>query len=231
MSKASDMAKTSVKGGFHVMWGLFVSDSHFRGGLNSSCFGVRRKQLWSLRYSFNSPNLIGLFQDLGVGMAVTRDAVEFNAENTGCSNKGRFSVRTHLQNSTWCRVVAAMSWLVAAILSRYTFSSPPTTLLIQIVSFTILAQALVSTATSAFTGVEKMHLNSVMVVCQSIIKAVLAPALVVLGLGLSGAVLGSTVAYLVTVLVGVFLVWTIYKNLPSSTMNEAKPYEEPKIAP
>ena len=77
-----------------------------------------------------------------------------------------------------------------------------------------------TTATSAFTGVEKMYLNSVMVVCQSIIKTVLAPALVILGLSLYGALIGFTVAYLVTVLIGVFLVWTIYKNLPSSALNK-----------
>ena len=65
-----------------------------------------------------------------------------------------------------------------------------------------------------------MHLNSVMVVCQSIIKTVLAPALVLLGLSLYGAVIGFTVAYLFTVLIGVFLVWTIYKNLPSSALTK-----------
>ncbi len=77
-----------------------------------------------------------------------------------------------------------------------------------------------NTATAAFTGVEKMHLNSIMVVSQSIIKTVLAPALVLVGLSLYGAVMGYTVAYLITALIGIFLVWTIYKSLPGLAANK-----------
>jgi O-antigen/teichoic acid export membrane protein len=72
----------------------------------------------------------------------------------------------------------------------------------------------VSTATAAFTGIEKMHLNSIMLVSQSLIKTVLVIALVLVGLGTYGAITGFTVSSLLTGLIGVLLMFTIYKRLP-----------------
>lgn len=219
MSKAADMAKTSVKGGFHVMWGLFASTIISAVGAIILALALGENNYGLYAIVLTAPNLIGLFQDLGVGMAVTRYAAQFNVENRAAQIRGVF-----LSALIFKTVLGITLSLLCLVLSPYLavtlFHRPLLTPLIQVVSFIILAQALVSTATSAFTGVEKMHLNSVMVVCQSILKTVLAPALVLLGLSLYGAVIGTTVAYLVTVLIGVFLVWTIYKNLPSSALNK-----------
>lgn len=106
--------------------------------------------------------------------------------------------------------------LLSPYLAVSVFHRPFIAPLIGAVSFAILGQALVATATAAFTGVEKMHLNSVMVVCQSVIKTILCPLLVFVGLSISGAVIGYAVAYLIAAAIGVLLVWTVYKNLPRS---------------
>jgi O-antigen/teichoic acid export membrane protein len=73
----------------------------------------------------------------------------------------------------------------------------------------------VSTATAAFIGIEKMHLNSIMLVSQSIIKTILIIALVLLGLGTYGAITGYTVASLLSGLLGIMLMFTIYKLPPN----------------
>ena len=76
--------------------------------------------------------------------------------------------------------------------------------LIQIASLFILTGALVNTATAAFTGLEKMHLNSVMLIVQSAVKTGMILALVVLGLGTLGAVVGFSIGVIVA---GVY--WSI----------------------
>ena len=68
--------------------------------------------------------------------------------------------------------------------------------LIQIASLFILTGALVNTASAAFTGMEKMHLNSVMLIVQSLVKTALIIALVALGLGTLGAVIGFSIGVL-----------------------------------
>ena len=50
-------------------------------------------------------------------------------------------------------------------------------------------------ATAAFTGMEKMHLNSIMLVVQSIVKTGIVIALVLLGFGSFGAVTGFHNSY------------------------------------
>ena len=61
---------------------------------------------------------------------------------------------------------------------------------------------------------EKMHLNSIMLIVQSIVKTGLIIALVILGLGTLGAVIGFSVGVLVAGITGVLLVYTMYRSLP-----------------
>ena len=60
---------------------------------------------------------------------------------------------------------------------------------------------------------EKMHLNSIMLIVQSIVKTVLIIALVLLGLGTLGAVIGFSVGVLVAGVTGVLLdVYVMYRS-------------------
>ena len=59
---------------------------------------------------------------------------------------------------------------------------------------------------------EKMHLNSIMLIVQSLIKTALIIALVIFGLGTLGAVIGFSVAILVAGLTGVLLMYTMYQS-------------------
>jgi O-antigen/teichoic acid export membrane protein len=219
MTKAADMAKTSVKGGLHVMWGLLVSTiiSAIGGIILALVLGENNYGLYAVVLA--TPTLIGLFQDLGVNYAVTRYSARLKTENKAEQIRGVF-----LSGVIFKTLLGLALSLFCLFLSPYlavdVFHRPFIAPLIQAVSFIILAQALVNTATAAFTGVEKMHLNSIMVVSQSIVKTVLAPALVLVGLGLYGSVLGYTVAYLITATIGLFLVWTVYKSLPGLVSNK-----------
>ena len=58
-----------------------------------------------------------------------------------------------------------LSPFIAITLHRATITS-----LIQILSFSILAGGLVNAAAAAFTGMETMHLNSVVLIIQAAVK-------------------------------------------------------------
>jgi O-antigen/teichoic acid export membrane protein len=217
MSKAAEMAKVSARGGFHYLWGLVTSTvisavgTIFVGNL----LGQTNYGLYTI--ALVAPNLISTFRDWGISTAMIRYTAQYNAENRTANIRSIFAAGIIFE------VVLGLTLsVVAFLLSGFLANlyNLPITSLIQIVSFTILTGALLSTAQSAFVGIERMELNSVTLVCQAIIKTIVVLMLIILGLGTFGAILGYTIAFLIAGLIGILLMWTLYKNLPEASHNK-----------
>ena len=213
MSKAAEMAKVSAKGSFHLLWGLVISTviSSVATIFVARLLGSDLYGLYGI--ALVTPTLIGVFRDWGINSAMVRCTAQYLSE-------GRASeVRSILVSGIIFEVVlgmalSAVSFALSGYLAVNVFHRPEITSLIQIASISILAGGLINAATAAFTGIEKMELNSVMLILQSIIKTAIMIALVVLGFGTSGAILGYTVSMVLAGLIGVALVWTQYRHLP-----------------
>jgi len=217
MSKAADMAKVSVKGGFHLLWGLVASTiiSSIGTVFVGNLLGEANYGLYTI--ALVAPNLISTFRDWGISIAMIKYTAQYKAENKAANIRGIFAA------SIIFETVLGLTLLVVAFLLSDLLANVynlPITSLIQIASFTILTGALLGTAQSAFIGVERMEFSSITLVCQSIIKTIIMPILVILGLGTFGAVLGYAIAFLIASLIGVFLMWTLYKSLPKPTHNK-----------
>jgi len=231
MSKAAEMAKVSAKGSFHLLWGLVISTV-----ISSIATIFVARLLGSDLYGLYgivliSPNLISVFRDWGINSAMVRCTAQFRSEDR------ELEVRSILVSGIIFEIalgmaLSAISFALSGYLATNMFHRPEITSLIQIASITILAGGLINAATAAFTGIEKMELNSIMLICQSTIKTIIMITLVILGLGTSGAVLGYTVAMIIAGLIGVALVWTQYKNLPklSNVKLEIKAYIKSMLA-
>ncbi len=225
MSNAADIAKTSAKGGFNVLWGLVVSSLISALGvvfiarlLGSDAYGLYTIVL-------TAPNLILIFRDWGVTYAMIRFTAKYRAE--GRMDEVRSIIFSGLvfefvSGLVLCLISFALSDYIAGSM----FNRPTLGPLMQIASFYILASAIVSAVSAAFTGLERMALNSVMTICQSIIKTALIIGLVLVGFGTSGAVIGLVGATFLAGLVGIVLLLTIYKTLPKpfSLKLEVKEY-------
>jgi O-antigen/teichoic acid export membrane protein len=231
MSKAAEMAKVSAKGSFQLLWGLVISTV-----ISSIATIFVARLLGSDLYGLYgivliSPNLISVFRDWGINSAMVRYTAQFRSEDRASE------VRSILVSGIVFEIalgmaLSAISFALSGYLATNVFHRPEITSLIQIASITILAGGLINAATAAFTGIEKMELNSIMLICQSTIKTIIMITLVILGLGTSGAVLGYTVAMIIAGLIGVTLVWTQYKNLPklSNVKLEIKAYIKSMLA-
>lgn len=231
MSKAAEMAKVSAKGSFHLLWGLVVSTVVMSVAtifiarlLGSSLYGLYGIVLIT-------PNLIGVFRDWGINSAMVRCTAQYRSEDRAAE------VRSILVSGIIFELalgvaLSAVSFALSGYLAVNIFHRPEIASLIQIASITVLAGGLINAATAAFTGIEKMELNSIMLVFQSIIKAVIMITLVVVGFSTSGAVDGYTVGTVMAGLIGVALVWTQYKNLPklSNVKLEIKAYTQTMLA-
>ena len=213
MTKAVEMARVSAKGGIHLLWGLVASTVISAIGtiFITYILGAENFGLYSI--ALIAPTLIATFRDWGVNTAMIKYSAQYNAENNA-------KIRSIFISGLLFELLLGVSLTILSfVLSPFLASSlhrPTIAPLIQIASFFILTGALVNTATAAFTGMEKMHLYSFMIIIQSIAKTALIIALVLLGFGTLGAVTGFSIATLFAGLAGILLMWTIYKSLPKA---------------
>ncbi len=212
MSKAAEMAKVSAKGSFHLLWGLVASTvisavgTVFVGRLLSpSEFG-----LYSI--AFAAPNLISLFRDWGVTTAVTKYTAQYKSENKIANVKSIF-VAGLVFETVLGLSLTIVSFFLSGFLATSVFNRPLIVPLIQIAASTILTGAFFGTAQAAFTGIERMELNSITLLIQSIFKSILVPAFVILGMEALGAVTGYAITMVLSSAVSLMLLRVIYREL------------------
>ena len=85
--------------------------------------------------------------------------------------------------------------------------------LIQIASSVLLTGAFFNAARAAFTGIEKMELNSITLLIQSIFKSILVPSLVILGMGAFGAITGYAITLALSGMTSSLIMLIIYRDL------------------
>ena len=212
MSKAAEMAKVTARGGFHMLWGLVVSSlissvgTIFIGNL----LGEVKYGLYTT--ALVMPMLISNFRDWGINAAMTKYSAQYNAEDKRAKIRSIFAAGIVFETVLGLALTVVgflLSGFIAALYNNVELIP-----LIQIASFTVLTGALLATAQAAFYGVERMELNSVTLISQSIIKTTVILALVIFGMGPLGAVIGFSIALLAAGVIGVLLMWLLYKNLP-----------------
>jgi O-antigen/teichoic acid export membrane protein len=225
------MAKVSTKGSFHLLWGLVISTviSAIATIFVARLLGSNLYGLYGI--VLTTPNLIAVFRDWGINSAMVRYTAQFRSEDR-TSEARSIIISGIIFETVLGMALSAISFALSGYLATNIFHRPEITSLIQIASISILAGGLINAATAAFTGIEKMHLNSIMLICQSTIKTIIIIALIILGLGTTGAVLGYTVAMVLAGLIGVALIWTQYRNLPklSNVKLEIKAYTKLMLA-
>jgi O-antigen/teichoic acid export membrane protein len=212
MSKATEMARVSAKGGFHLLWGLVLSTIISAVGtiVIARLLGPDNMGLYTIALA--APNLIATFRDWGVTTAMVKYSAEANNEKNVAKIRSIF-VSGLVFEIVLGLTLSILSLAISPLLADF-YGRPAIVQLIQVASWFVLTGALVNTATAAFTGMEKMHLNSIMLIGQSIVKTVLIITLVAIGLGTLGAVIGFSVGVLVAGLIGVLLMFVMYRSLP-----------------
>ncbi|MCW3995861.1 MAG: flippase [Candidatus Bathyarchaeota archaeon] len=206
------MARISAKGSFHLLWGIVVSTLISAIGTIyiARLLGADNYGLYAI--AVTAPNLFANFRDWGINTAMVKYSAQHNSENNVAKVRSVFFSGAFFE-LIFGLFLTILSFALSDFLA-VAFNRPDIGGLIQISSFTIVTGGLINVATAAFTGLEKMHLNSIMLIVQSIIKTGLIIGLVLLGFGTFGAVWGFTVAVLVAGLTGMLLMYMMYKSLP-----------------
>ena len=228
MSKAKSMAQVSAKGVFNIFWGLVVSSiisavsvMVVAGILSEGDYGLVAIALYF-------PTLIGVFRDWGVDWATIKYTAQYRSENKEAKVKNVIAS------------VVIFELLMGFALSIFSFfgsgymaialDRPNIVPLIQIASFTIFAEGIMKATQASFTGHEKMEYHSITSIVLSTLKAGFMITLAVLGFETYGAVVGTTVAYLIAGVISLILVYiTIYKPLKRQFLDKLEVFSTIKI--
>ena len=214
MSKATEMARVSAKGGFHLLWGIVLSTVISSVGTIFIARLLGSDNLGLYAIALGAPTLISTFRDWGITTAMIKYSAEYNTENNVAKIRSVFVSGLAFEIIVGVSL-SVLSLILSQVLADF-YGRPAIVQLIQIASLFILTGALLNTASAAFTGLEKMHLNSIMLVVQSLVKTGLILALVILGFGTLGAVIGFSLGVLVAGVTGVLLVYVMYRALPKA---------------
>jgi O-antigen/teichoic acid export membrane protein len=206
------LAKISAIGGLNLFWGLVVSSVISAVGIMVVAGILSEAEFGVVSIALIGPTIISYIRDLGIDQATIKYVTQYRTEEDKKKLKDVIITGTLFEcvlGIVFTIVSFGLSGLMADLLDR-----PAIINLIQIASFTILAGALLKAAQSTFIGFDKMKLNSVTLVLQSIFKTGLMVVLVYFGYGEFGATVGNSLSFIAAGLIGVaFLYVAIIKKL------------------
>jgi O-antigen/teichoic acid export membrane protein len=213
MSNTHGLAKTATKAGFNYLWGLVISTVISSiGTIYISAVLLSPDEYGLYGFVFILPTMIALFRDWGINQATIRYTAQHRAENRETKLRSIFIISIAFEIALGLTLFA-ISFFTAG---HYAVSHehPEAASLIQIASFTIIANGLITAASSIFTGIEKTVYYSIMLICQSIVKTFLMITLVMMGFGALGAITGFTIASVIAGLIGIAFVISLYCKIP-----------------
>jgi O-antigen/teichoic acid export membrane protein len=196
MGQVGDAVATSARGGLITFLGgtfaavvgavgtLFVA-----GLLSPSDYG-----LYTL--SLLPELLFVILADWGVSSAITRYIARYRSNNMMWKTRRLVHVALLFKLATSSLLALAL-FVSAPLVATILLNRPQLTPYIQFTAMSILFNTIYVTSLAVFAGYEQMGRRAAVNVAQSMIKAVLSPILILLGLGVTGALLGHVISFIV----------------------------------
>jgi O-antigen/teichoic acid export membrane protein len=214
-----DIAKDSARGGFMLISGTAISTVilAISAILIGRFLGPGSYGQYTLAISI--PQLLYLFTDLGINQGVTKFTAAFNTKQ----EKDRMFklVRSALLLRALVGVLLfAINYALAEILGQIFLQRPELAFYIRIASFSILFQVIFTTASAAFVGIDKTEYSALATNIQAMAKTIMQISLVLLGLGVAGAVLGHAIGYAASAGASAVIILLLFRNRSAATGNK-----------
>jgi len=214
-----DIASQSAKGSFTLLVGDAVSTIVLALGsiLIARFLGPEGYGVYSLAIA--APAIFISLIGLGVDSAVVRFLAKFRSEE-----KPEYSLSFMKTAFTFRFITGLAVWLVcflsSDILATYLLNRPDISFYIKLSSFLILFQAFFNLLYNISVGLDRYDIGTTAKIFMSIVKSSLAPLLVLIGLGVAGAVIGHVLGFAVAFIVSVLTIYLgPYRNLRKVVAN------------
>ena len=201
-----DIAKRSVKGSLI----LFASNlsatavNAVAGILVARLLGPSGYGMYNL--AFLIPGVLQLFIGLGVVPAVIRFAAYYNSIGRQDEAK-RFTLNAILFLGLTGTILTVLCFVLAGPLSSLILHRPSLGPYVELASLAVLGTTAVQAATLSAIGWNWMTLSGSMTVTQAIVRLALSPAFILLGFGVTGAVVGQLTSLFIAGVAGVSILY------------------------
>ena len=207
-----DVVDESIKSGLALFTGDALSTVILAIGsiLIARFLGPEGYGLYSL--SLAIPTIMLSFIALGIDQAVIRFQARLKAEDR------LDQIPSVLKSAIAFRfVVGLVMWLVCFLfsdaLATYLLRRPEIGFYIKISSFLVIAQSFFTLFYNIFIGLDVSEKGAAIKILMSIVKSTLAPALIIMGLGIAGAVTAHVLSFFAACIVGAAMLYGQYRVL------------------
>lgn len=159
-----------------------------------------------------TPQLLLLFTDLGINQGITKFTAGFRAkgENRRVKRVIRYGL---ILRATAGTIIFVVNYFFADFFATVLLQRPELTLYVRIAAISVLFQAIFTTVTSAFVGLDKTEYNALASNIQASAKAIISLSLVLLGFSIAGAVIGHVMSYVVAAILSLaILIYATREN-------------------
>jgi len=205
------VSEDSTRGGFFLTLGnttsiLVSAASVF---IIARILGPEQYGLYSI--STVIPSLLLLFVDPGINQGLMKYAASLRVKG---EEKRISQLLLHgLSFKIVLGLIATFTCFVLSDQFARILNRPEISPYIQLASTLIILQTVYTTINSTLVGLDKTEHNALVTNVQAVIKALISSFLVILGLGIFGALSGYVMGSLVATLVGTFILYRIYRSL------------------
>jgi O-antigen/teichoic acid export membrane protein len=217
MDKAVKMGKTSATGSFQLFIGKIASTVMLAVGTIIVGIFIDDWALGLYTIAMIPSVTFLLFQDWGVGSALTKYCANYRAKQMQGELKQIVLSGLAFETVTGF-ILTIFSLITANFMASTIFGKPESAFLISISSITVLSAAIYSFSMSVFVGFERMKLATIAMIISATVQGFLSPLLVYLGFGAAGAVVGYVVSSIASGIASLALLYlVIIRQLPSES--------------
>jgi O-antigen/teichoic acid export membrane protein len=171
------------------------------------------------------PSLLISLSDAGINFALIRLPARLRAE--GDHARANRLIRLGF---LFKLAISAVAFLIcyagSTVIATTILNRPDLAPFLRLASVMIVFQALVDAASNAFVGQDLMQYSASVQIMQAILKGTLGPAFVLIGLGITGAILGYVLSLAAAGLTGATLLFTRCARSPGRTIDSASELRE-----
>jgi O-antigen/teichoic acid export membrane protein len=166
------------------------------------------------------PSLLLVFAGLGIDSGITR----YTAINTGCRLRG------YMKAGLFFKILTALpltvfSFLSAELLTQLILGRSDIAPLVKVASFIVLFSSVLSSLTAIFVGIGMSGRAGLLNIVFQTSRSILSPLLVLIGLGVLGAVAGYVSGFIFASLIGLLILLSVARRYSTDCS------EDERIAP
>ncbi len=218
------MAEKAARGGFFLFVGNALSTVILAAGsiIIARLLGPSNYGLYTL--TFVAPSFFIALADAGMNAALIRFPAALRSQGDYLSSNRvirlGFLLKLSLSVTAFLICYFGADTIATTLLNR-----PGLTPYLQLAGLLIIFQAIFDAASNSFIGLDLMEYSASTQILYSVLKSLLAPVLILLGFGISGAIGGYVTGILVAGIVGTGILFTKYAR----SMRTAIPKQAVKL--